>query len=481
MVRLAPSHARRLQFRPARRVIKCTTAAAEPRRLRHGMAMNSPGPSSQVAVRPRPMVLVRESGAPSQSATTSSGTVRRLPLQQKWQRQLREERAGASQRKQQVQVADPRIPAALPHRPVFNAAVAVHSGSASSPSGYKTPESDFYENPRIRADSSIPASAHSSSGSGKRRHGLCGCGSRPESHSEVPVHVPTKPAPVPIEDPSPVSEPPDRETGPSVALKNWYWHQGHAEKRAERVELNEGGGLKFSKDTPGQPGAADLPTEEIADPYIDNYIATQQLHNNLRGVVLICTRSTNHNVVVYRARREGDTGGSINSSSKSRNTNQLSAGAATSVFDTDDPLDYFWYDNAPDFVEKRRRKGVLSDRIEMTGFEKKGFGLSIDENRASTEGVVVAKMVAMPTSVFASAPDVDGPFGLLTPGEFRLENCEDGVDRLVTVINNQQCFAEKIYISTQAQRFNPIPKVMFIRIFGINVETGDRVTQDLKA
>ena len=151
------------------------------------------------------------------------------------------------------------------------------------------------------------------------------------------------------------------------------------------------------------------------------------------------------------------------------------------MFDTDDPLDYFWYDNAPDFVKKRRKQGVLSDRIEMTGFEKKGFGLSINDNRASTEGVVIAKMVAMPDSVFVGAPDVDGPFGLLTPGEFRLENCEDGVARFLTVINNQQCFAEKVYISTQAQRFNPIPKVLFVRLFGVNVETGERVVQDLQA
>ena len=273
----------------------------------------------------------------------------------------------------------------------------------------------------------------------------------------------------------------DEMAGPSAALKNWYWHCDHAEQRAQRVELNEGGGLKFSQDAPGQPGAAETPTEELADPYIDNYVAAQQVHNDLRGVVLICTRSTNHNAVIYRARRKGDTGGSIRSSPKSRGTNQLSAGAAASVFDTDDPLDYFWYDNAPDYVTKRRKQGVLSDRIEMTGFEKKGFGLSIDENRASTEGVVVAKMVAMPDSVFVGAPDVDGPFGKLTPGEFRLENCEDGVARLLTVINNQQCFAEKVYISTQAQRFNPIPKVLFVRLFGVNVETGKRVVQDLKA
>ena len=433
------------------------------------------------------MVMVRDSGATSRSQF-ASGTVRRLPLQQKWQ--LREQREGASQQTQQTPAPKPKP--ALPHRPVYRPELVTQSSNETAVSGYtyRTAESELYATPRPSGTTPV-ASARRRRERAPARSGLCGCGSRPKATEEAPVgvSVATRPVDEPLgkialpvqEEPQPVSGQSDELAAPGAALKNWYWHRDHAEQRAQRVELNEGGGLKFSQDSPGQPGAAETPTEELADPYSDNYVAAQQVHNDLHGVVLICTRSTNHNAVIYRARRKGDTGGSIHSSSKSRSTNQLSAGAAASVFDTDDPLDYYWYDNAPDFVKKRRKQGVLSDRIEMTGFEKKGFGLSINDNRASTEGVVIAKMVAMPDSVFVGAPDVDGPFGLLTPGEFRLENCEDGVARFLTVINNQQCFAEKVYISTQAQRFNPIPKVLFVRLFGVNVETGERVVQDLQA
>lgn len=439
--------------------------------------------------------MVRHSGAQPQISAAASGTVRRLPMQQKWQ--LREqELAEASQAIQQTPLASPKLPAALPRRPVYRTGLVPQSSNETTASGYRTADSDLYVTPRDKPSTLTRRRRER----GPARSGMCGCGSRPKNIEkvELPLERPSDDAqkelppvnaisdrspPASIqEEPSSVSEQPDEQAGPSAALKNWHWHPDHAVQRAQRVELNEGGGLKFSKDEPGQPGAAELPTEEVADPYIDNYIAAQQAHNGLRGVVMICTRSTNHNAVIYRARRKGDTGGSVRStSSKSRDSNQLSAGAAASVFDTNDPLDYYWYDNAPDFVKKRRKKGVLSDRIEMSVFEKTGFGLSIDDKRAAAEGVVIAKMVAMPDSVFAGASDVDGPFGSLVPGEFRLENCEDGVERFLTVINNQQCFAEKVYISTQAQRFNPIPKVLFVRLIGLNVETGERVSQDLSA
>ena len=57
-------------------------------------------------------------------------------------------------------------------------------------------------------------------------------------------------------------------------------------------------------------------------------------------------------------------------------------------------------------------------------------------------------MVAMPESVFVGMSAVLGRYGLHQPGEFRLEDCEDGVARFVTLVNGTECFAEKLYIST---------------------------------
>ena len=57
------------------------------------------------------------------------------------------------------------------------------------------------------------------------------------------------------------------------------------------------------------------PTEELSDPYIDNYIAAQQLPHSewpgtgtgLKNVLMAITRTRNHNVVVYRANMVSET------------------------------------------------------------------------------------------------------------------------------------------------------------------------------
>lgn len=34
------------------------------------------------------------------------------------------------------------------------------------------------------------------------------------------------------------------------------------------------------------------------------------------------------------------------------------------------------------------------------------------------------------------------------------------------------------YVSTRERKFNPIPKVMYVRLFGISVETGKHLHED---
>jgi hypothetical protein len=96
-------------------------------------------------------------------------------------------------------------------------------------------------------------------------------------------------------------------------ITDWHWHSSKWEARASRTTLNDAGGYESSEDHPGygtQPGP-DLrsPTEELADPYIDNFVAAHQLPHSewpgsgtaLENVLMVVTRTRNHNAVVYRA------------------------------------------------------------------------------------------------------------------------------------------------------------------------------------
>jgi hypothetical protein len=143
-------------------------------------------------------------------------------------------------------------------------------------------------------------------------------------------------------------------------IRDFHWHESKWEERAARTTLNAAGGYDGSLDHPGfgaEPGpdfrcelsftcciafagflaleraaslarpalivwlcvcayASRLPTESLSDPYIDNFIAAhQQLHDDwvgtgtqLENVLMVITRTRNHNCVVYRANMVSDTG-----------------------------------------------------------------------------------------------------------------------------------------------------------------------------
>lgn len=451
------------------------------------------------AQKPLTMARAPETAAPASAAAPRSGQVVRLK-KQPWQ--LREEARAAGlpppSGAAPSLIPQKQAPAPLPHRP----APSPHRASFAS----SVPEAS------APASATLVTSADANPKRERRRPrareepgGACGCAGRqrreePDPEPELELE-PEGAVELELVEADEVEE-----GGPTAALRRWHWNTEQAPARAERVKLNAGGGLESTPDEPGKPGAALIPTEGLVDPYIDNYISAQVLNNDLQDVLMICTRTRNHNAVIYRARRKGDLGGSIATPRQRRTSSAdvLSAPAKASAFDTTDPLDYFWYDNAPDFVAKRRAKADLTDRVEMNMFEKKGFGLLVDDERSASEGIVIAKMVAMPESVFAGAPTIEGRtytsnphrayisreisdkllvltgYGTHAPGEFRLVECEDGSARFVTLVKNRECYAEKLYISTVEQRFNPIPKIMYVRLFGCDVETGEKVVQDFK-
>ena len=79
--------------------------------------------------------------------------------------------------------------------------------------------------------------------------------------------APNRPAPAPI-----------AAVAPAAA---WHWDASKLLARAERVEMNAEGGFAWPLKCQDMPGA--VPTEDLDDPYIDNFLAASALS----GIILI--------------------------------------------------------------------------------------------------------------------------------------------------------------------------------------------------
>jgi len=81
---------------------------------------------------------------------------------------------------------------------------------------------------------------------------------------------------------------------------NWHWDPSQCEARAARVTMNSEGGFVWPLECEDAPGAT--PTEDISDPFIDNFMSAQVAQFGLKGLLMIITRTDNSNVVVYKVR-----------------------------------------------------------------------------------------------------------------------------------------------------------------------------------
>lgn len=289
--------------------------------------------------------------------------------------------------------------------------------------------------------------------------------------------------------------------------------------------------------------AVRLPTEELSDPYIDNFVAAhQQPHadwvgtgTQLENVLMVITRTRNHNCVVYRANMQSDTEWDMEDPIDMVSTKAIPVtNRLPGTFLTDCSCFQFWFDIAisgASSIETHRNSGQLDDFIPFGMFDAKGFGLKID-NYWRGLGEIVTSMVAMPDSLFAGGTAgadgaigentrnplhrlicrvlrgrfvvADGKYGLLKPGQFKLVYVPEAEGpRLIHMLHGAQCYTEKVrsitaevfvsavvfpadercdglqmYVSTRERKFNPIPQVMYVRVYGIDVETGEHKHED---
>ena len=94
---------------------------------------------------------------------------------------------------------------------------------------------------------------------------------------------------------------PEPQTADAGAAAAWHWAPEHWEARAARVKMNAEGGLEWPLQCEDMPDKN--PSEDLSDPYIDNFLAASCKDFGLEGLLMIVTRTDNSNTVVYKVRR----------------------------------------------------------------------------------------------------------------------------------------------------------------------------------
>jgi hypothetical protein len=250
------------------------------------------------------------------------------------------------------------------------------------------------------------------------------------------------------------------------AISGWHWASEHRPARARRTRLNGAGGIEDVAAGGGLVGRGyrPQPSTSFEEPYVDSFIAAhqeQRQQERTAHLLMVATRTMNYNTVVYRANMVTDT-----------------------QWDTENPIDIFWADIEPSYVQAHRQKGATSDIVELSAFDRLGFGIRIDRAaQRKTPAETVFYMSAIPGSVLqrkGSRP-VGGRHGALTPGQHKLCYISEpggGGVRLVTTVAGRQCYAVKIHVETVPRAWNPIPHVVRVITFGTDVETGEQRTEE---
>ena len=255
--------------------------------------------------------------------------------------------------------------------------------------------------------------------------------------------------------------PEEHQAGRDLALARWHWAPAHRAGRATgRVQINSAGGAEpTGSEWPGEGGSNRGLQCVLDEPYVDGYIAANQQEKipEMAHVLMIATRTMNYNTVIYRARMRDE-----------RN------------WDLNDPIEVFWADIEPSHVLAHRARGNASDNVRFGAFDRLGFGIRMDRE-AQRNGDIVFFMSAIPAAVLQrkGTARVKGRYGSLQPGAYKLcwVEAARGV-RLVTTVAGRQCYAEKIFVETIARAWNPVPAVPRIATFGVDVETGERLTEN---
>lgn len=149
-------------------------------------------------------------------------------------------------------------------------------------------------------------------------------------------------------------------------------------------------------------------------------------------ICFVIERSLNKNVVVYEGLVDED------------DSKQLRK---------DKPMDVYWLDLDPAYQEKKRKKGILTDRDELNMIERNmAYGVQC-KPKEGEEGAYVMTLVALPKRT-----------GIL--------KMVDGVPKALMTINGQQCYLQSIFVHSK-QGMIGLPKVVYVLVKGVSVKSGE--------
>jgi hypothetical protein len=209
------------------------------------------------------------------------------------------------------------------------------------------------------------------------------------------------------------------------------------------------------------------------------------------NIFLFVERSLNKNIVVYESILEQPEGGAGPLSNHN-------VGLSLS-----EPVKAYWLDIDPAYVEKRRKKGVMTDVEELNFIEKKmAYGLSaeletvdasplsVTGGRRSSRHILVPSQTSAVrgkhsfTLKFAALPTRDMRLVLL---QVRLVKAGGASPHIAVVpvveciIDGKRCVLERVFVGTSTSAFRTSPD--FVDLFGRSVEescfgeqTSERVT-----
>jgi len=166
----------------------------------------------------------------------------------------------------------------------------------------------------------------------------------------------------------------------------------------------------------------------------DNQIA--QLRSTSPHVLFFIARSKNKNIVVYEAILESDSSG----------------------LKKDKPIEVYWLDLDPAYQEKKRKKGITSDREELGSIEKQfayGVSWTVDGNKYHL------KLVALP----------DRAVSLVWDAATKSAHC-------LIPINGKSAWLERVYVDS-TDSFIGLPKVNFVIIEGVDPESKAKVSEKI--
>lgn len=175
------------------------------------------------------------------------------------------------------------------------------------------------------------------------------------------------------------------------------------------------------------PKCLDIPTKEI----------------NKETVVFWIERSKNANIVVYEALLSKSEEKKDDSKEESGHFNDISG---------------YWLDIDPAYQAKKRAKGILSDRQELTFLEKKmAYGYAVHK----TDEMIKNKkyqltLVALPNLKFYLITIID-------------KNTNKKTAKVLAKLNNKQCYVRKVYVETK-ESWIGLPKVVHIDVYGISID-----------